>query len=136
MWILFICNSCVVPAFSFEWNKEILVRSFFTENIDFVYQKKKKKKKKTQQTLYLLRKQKRSNISPYILESVYRGLTESVLTFNIVVSIDQTEWWTISECPSLMRSLNGGLTLQNCMSDAGTWISVLCLRSVWFSGLT
>ena len=101
MWILFICNSCVVPAFSFEWNKEILVRSFFTENIDFVY-------KKTQQRLYLLRKQKRSNISPYILESVCRGLTESVLTFNIVVSIDQTEWWTISECPSLMRSLNGG----------------------------
>ena len=110
LWIFYACGCCLFvihvwyPRFPLNGIKKYLSEAvFFTENRDFVY-------KKTQQRLYLPRKQKRSNISPYILESVHRSLTESVLTFNIVLSINQIRrnggWY--QNVPSLMRSLNGG----------------------------
>ena len=50
----------------------------FTENTDFIV-------KKANQRLYLLKKLRSFNVSPEILETVYRSLIESVLSFNIVV---------------------------------------------------
>jgi hypothetical protein len=49
----------------------------FNENTDYIY-------KKAQQRLYLLRKLRSFGVSNHVLESVYRCLVESILTFNIV----------------------------------------------------
>ena len=71
-------NQDVEIVTSFKYLGTILDKDLsFTENVDFVY-------KKTQQRLYLLRKLKSFGIKTSILESVYRSLIESVLTFNIV----------------------------------------------------
>ena len=48
----------------------------FSEHADMVY-------KKSQQCLFLLRKLKSFEVSPHVLELVYRGLVESILSFNI-----------------------------------------------------
>ncbi len=50
----------------------------FSENTSFVC-------KKAHQRLYLLRKLKSFRVSDHILESVYRSLIESILTFNVIV---------------------------------------------------
>ena len=50
----------------------------FTNNTDFIY-------KKAQQRLFLLRKLKSFDVSEKVLESVYRSLIESTLTFNVVM---------------------------------------------------
>ena len=42
--------------------------------------------KKTQQRLYLLRKLQSFDVSQHILELVYRGLIESMLSFNMIVT--------------------------------------------------
>ena len=39
---------------------------------------------KSQQRLFLLRKLKSFEVSPHVLELVYRGLVESILSFNII----------------------------------------------------
>ena len=53
----------------------------FSDNSDLIY----KKSKKSQQRLYLLRKLRSFDVSPELLQIVYKSLVESVLTFNIVV---------------------------------------------------
>ena len=49
----------------------------FNGNVVYVY-------KKAQQRLYLLRKLRNFGVGSHVLESVYRCLVESVLSFNIV----------------------------------------------------
>ena len=49
----------------------------FNDNIVYVY-------KEAQQRLYLLRKLRGFGVGSHVLESVYRCLVESVLSFNIV----------------------------------------------------
>ena len=49
----------------------------FNDNVVYVY-------KKAQQPLYLLRKLRSFGVGRHVLESVYRCLVESVLSFNIV----------------------------------------------------
>ena len=49
----------------------------FNDNVVYVY-------KKAQQRLYLLRKLRSFGVGRHVLESVYRCLVESVLSFNIV----------------------------------------------------
>ena len=49
----------------------------FNDNVVYVY-------KKVQQRLYWLRKLRSFGVSSHVLESVYRCLVESVLSFNIV----------------------------------------------------
>ena len=49
----------------------------FNDNVVYVY-------KKAQQRLYLLRKLRSFGVGSHVLESVYRCLVESVLSFNIV----------------------------------------------------
>ena len=49
----------------------------FNDNVVYVY-------KKAQQRLYLLRKLRNFGVGSHVLESVYRCLVESVLSFNIV----------------------------------------------------
>ena len=53
----------------------------FSDNSDLIY----KKSKKSQQRLYLLRKLSSFGVSRELLQTVYKSLVESVLTFNIVV---------------------------------------------------
>ena len=49
----------------------------FNDNLVYVY-------KKAHQRLYLLRKLRSFGVGSHVLESVYRCLVESVLSFNIV----------------------------------------------------
>ena len=49
----------------------------FNDNVVYVY-------KKAQQSLYSLRKLRSFGVGRHVLESVYRSLVESVLSFNIV----------------------------------------------------
>ena len=49
----------------------------FNDNVVYVY-------KEAQQRLYLLRKLRGFGVGSHVLESVYRCLVESVLSFNIV----------------------------------------------------
>ena len=50
----------------------------FNEHADMVY-------KKSQQCLFLLKKLKSFEVSPHVHELVYRGLVESILSFNIII---------------------------------------------------
>ena len=49
----------------------------FCDHVDYVY-------KKAQQRLFLMRKLKSFDVSQHILQLVYRGLLESVLSLNII----------------------------------------------------
>ena len=49
----------------------------FCDHVDYVYNR-------AQQRLFLLRKLTSFDVSQHILQLVYRGLTESVLSFNII----------------------------------------------------
>ncbi len=74
----------------------------FKENVDFIY-------KKGRQRLALLRKMRSFNTSQRTLSMVYKSLTETVLTYNIVpwygnLSVKQTNWHKSSIRP--VRSLN------------------------------
>ena len=74
---LFICRESVEIVPSFRYLGTIIDENMtFAEHTDMVF-------KKAQQRLYLLRKLRSFNISADILETVYRSLIESILTFNI-----------------------------------------------------
>ena len=61
---------------SFKYLGTLLDESLsFCDHVDYIY-------KKAQQRLFLLRKLKSFDVSQHILQLVYRGLIESVLTFN------------------------------------------------------
>ena len=63
---------------SFKYLGTVVDQNFsFNENVDLMY-------KKAQQRLYLLRKLRSFNVSTDILQTVYRSLVESVITFNII----------------------------------------------------
>ena len=63
---------------SFKYLGTLLDESLsFCDHVDFVY-------KKAQQRLFLLRKQKSFDVSQHIFQLVYRGLIESILSFNII----------------------------------------------------
>ena len=73
-----ISNENVDVVDSFKYLGTIIdTKLSFNENTDNIY-------KKCQQRLYLLRKLKSFYVCPEVLETVYRSMIESILTFNIV----------------------------------------------------
>ena len=73
-----IANETVETVDSFKYlGTTIDTKIAFDENTDNIY-------KKCQQRLYLLRKLRSFDVCPEILQTVYKSMVESVLSFNIV----------------------------------------------------
>ena len=75
---MFVDNQEVAIVKSFKYLGTLLDESqSFCDHVDYVY-------KKAQQRLFLLRKLKGFDVSQHILQLVYRGLIESILSFNVI----------------------------------------------------
>ena len=67
---------------------------------------------------------------------IVKRRTQKIMgAFNPLVSMNQTEWWAIEACPSLMCSFNRSRIKMN-KSSKFVYVCLVSLCRYWFSGLT